>query len=418
MFPVKKLLRILGFLLLSFCISCKGSPAIDVPIIASGDVVVVGGGPAGVSAAYAAAREGVDVVLIERDGYLGGLWTGGLVLPLNASRAMEKDGAPRQSCTGVMGEMVSRLEGMDMIYPNEGRSGPVPDPEATKYMLQCMLEDVGVQVIYYALACDIVADKKHCIKAVVIETKGGRLAVTGKQFIDCTGDGDVFAWAGEDFDLRKYHIGAMYRVGGVPENMKLGDKTTIPGVWVLNVRSEYDQNGLDVLNNSRLQNVIRKRIWEETEKLKKTEGGESIYLLDTPAKLGIRMTRVLKGRHCVTMEESMTWTEFPDCIGLAGRDATAQYNGKEYKWFERSIWQIPYRSLLPCKTENLLVAGRCCCFDEGLTWDAREVGTCIVTGQAAGTAAALSVQEGIAPAHLPVDLLQSVLRQRGVRLSF
>lgn len=316
-----------------------------------------------------------------------------------------------------MGEMVSRLEEMDMIYPNDGKSGPVPDPEATKYMLQCMLEEVGVQVIYYALACDLVMDH-HSIRAVIIETKSGRLAVTGKQFIDCTGDGDVFAWAGEDFDVRKYHIGAMYRVGGVPEDMQLGDKTPIPGVRCLNTRSEYDQDGLDVINNSRLQNVIRKRIWEETENLKKQKGGENIYLLDTPAKLGIRMTRVLKGRYCVTLEDSMTWTEFPDCIGLAGRDGLAKYQGKEYRWEERPIWQIPYRSLLPGKTDNLLVAGRCCSFDEGLTWDAREVGTCIVTGQAAGTAAALCVRENTRPDQLPVENLQRVLRDRRVRLEF
>lgn len=372
MFSVKIQSFLVSLSLLSVCLSCETTPEIDVPIIASGDVVVVGGGPAGVSAAYAAAREGADVVLIERDGYLGGLWTGGLVLPLNASRALEKDGVTRQSCTGIMGEMVSRLEEMNMIYPNDGKSGPVPDPEATKYMLQCMLEEVGVQVIYYALACDLVVDN-HCIKAVIIETKGGRLAVTGKQFIDCTGDGDVFAWAGEDFDLRKYHVGAMYRVGGVPEEMQLGDKTPIPGVRSVNVRSEYDQDGLDVLNNSRLQNIIRKRIWEETENLKKMEGGESIYLLDTPAKLGIRMTRVLKGKYRVTLDDSMTWTVFSDCIGLAGRDGLAHYKGKDYRWSERPIWQIPYRSLLPVKTENLLVAGRCCSFDEGLTWDAREV---------------------------------------------
>ena len=407
----------LCILLLWGCLSCKNTAGIDVPVIASADVVVVGAGPAGVSAAYAAAREGAQVVLIERDGYLGGLWTGGLVLPLNASRALEKDGTTRQSCTGVMGQMVSRLEAINMIYPNEGKSGPVPDPEATKYMLQCMLEEVGVQVIYYALACDIVMNH-HRIKAVILETKGGRLAVTGEQFIDCTGDGDVFAWAGEDFELRKYHIGAMYRIGGVPEEMELGVKTPIPGVRNLNIRSEYDQDGLDVLNNSRLQNLIRKRIWEETEDLKKKEGGENIFLLDTPAKLGIRMTRVLKGQYCVSLEDSMNWTEFPDCIGLAGRDATVEYKGKRYKWSERPIWQIPYRSLLPVKTLNLLVAGRCCCFDEGLTWDAREVGTCIVTGQAAGTAAALSIREKTTPGQLSVELLRSVLRERDVRLEF
>ena len=130
------------------------------------------------------------------------------------------------------------------------------------------------------------------------------------------------------------------------------------------------------------------------------------------------MTRVLKGQYCVTMDDSMTWTEFPDCIGLAGRDALAKYNGKEYQWYERPLWQIPYRSLLPVKTDNLLVAGRCCCFDEGLTWDAREVGTCIVTGQAAGTAAALCVRENTAPCKLSVDLLQRVLRERKVRLDF
>lgn len=413
----RKIALLAGICLMFNFVSCKSGSGIDVPVIASGDVIVVGGGPAGVAAAYAAAREGAKTVLIERDGYLGGLWTGGLVLPLNASRAMEKDGVARQSCTGIMGEMVARLEALGMIAPNEGRSGPVPDPEATKYMLQCMLEEVGVQVIYYALACDAVMDG-NTIKAVILETKSGRLAVTGSQFIDCTGDGDLFAWAGEEFELRKYHVGAMYRIGGVPEDMKLGTRTPLPGVRNMNVRSEYDQDGLDVLNVSRLQGLIRKRIWEETESFKQREGGENIYLLDTPAKLGVRMTRVLKGQYCVTLDDSMNWTEFPDCIGLSGRDATARYKDKDYRWNERPIWQIPYRSLLPLKTANLLVAGRCCCFDEGLTWDAREVGTCIVTGEAAGTAAALCIGEKTSPSELSVELLRSVLRKHSVRLEF
>lgn len=387
------------------------------PVLASADIVVVGGGPAGVSAAYAAAREGAKTVLIEKEGFLGGLWTGGLVLPLNACRALEKNGETEQSCTGIMGEMVQRLESMGMIYPNEGKSGPVPDPEATKYLLDCMMEEVGVQIIYYALATDLVKNRNR-IDAVILETKGGRYMVEGRQFIDCTGDGDLFAWAGEDFELRKYHIGAMYRIGGVPEEMNLGTRTPVPGVRNMSVKSEYDQNGLDVLNNSRLQTLIRKRIWDETQSFKQRDGGENIFLLDSPAKLGIRMTRVLKGRYCVTMEDSMNWTVFPDCIGLAGRDGRQTYGDKEYNWFERPVWQIPYRALLPWKTENLIVAGRCCCFDEGLTWDAREVGTCIVTGQAAGTAAALCLQQGTTPSGLNVESLQATLRKRNVRLDF
>ena len=387
------------------------------PVLATADVVVVGGGPAGVSAAYAAAREGAKTVLIEKEGFLGGLWTGGLVLPLNACRALEKDGTARQSSTGIMGEMVQRLDSLGMINPNEGKSGPVPDPEATKYMLDCMMEEAGVQIVYYAMATGIVKHQNK-IDAVILETKGGRYAVKGRQFIDCTGDGDVFAWAGEDFELRKYHIGAMYRVGGVPEDMNLGDKTPIPGVRSLNVRSEYDQNGLDVLNNSRLQTLIRKRIWDETQSFKKRDGGENIFLLDTPAKLGIRITRVLKGKYCVTLDDSMNWTQFPDCIGLAGRDFKLTYKGKEYDWYERPVWQIPYRALLPWKTDNLLVAGRCCSFDEGLAWDAREVGTCIVTGQAAGTAAALCLRQGTSPSRLNISSLQEILRKRNVRLDF
>ncbi|MBO4340513.1 MAG: FAD-dependent oxidoreductase [Bacteroidales bacterium] len=408
---MKKIAIILACVLLACC--KEPLP----PVLASADIVVVGGGPAGVSAAYAAAREGAKTVLIEKEGFLGGLWTGGLVLPLNACRALEKNGTVGQSCTGIMGEMVQRLDSLGMIYPNEEHSGPVPDPEATKYLLDCMMEEAGVQVIYYALATGIVK-KKNRIDAVILETKGGRYAVKGRQFIDCTGDGDVFAWAGEEFELRKYAIGAMYRLGGVPDDMKLGYKTPIPGVRSMNVKSELDQNGLDVLNNSRLQTLIRKRIWEETQSFKKRDGGENIFLLDTPAKLGIRMTRVLKGRYCVTMDDSMNWTEFPDCIGLAGRDNKQTYNGEVYKWSERPVWQIPYRALLPWKTDNLLVAGRCCSFDEGLTWDAREVGTCIVTGQAAGTAAALCLQQGTTPSGLDVGLLQETLRNRNVRLAF
>ena len=397
-------------------------PAREIPVVASADVVVVGGGPAGFSAAVCAARQGSSVILIERYNHLGGLWTGGLVLPVLSTRGAGRDTTWTKVVNGICGDTCNRLFQMGMAV-NE--KNPTVDPEACKYVLDEMCREAGVQTIFFCTAAEVVMSGRR-IDAVIVETKSGRLALRCKAVVDASGDGDVMAWSGVSHREIKYHIGLMARIGNTDrvnknaegfEKRRLGSATPIKSVAMRHMRGEEQQDGLDVLNLTRLQQKFRKEIWEDTEAIRKQPGYEDIYLLDTASQLGVRVTRALNAVHVVTLEESMTFAEFPDSIGMSGASDPIPYNGAVVPASKRPCWQIPYRSLLPKECDNLLVAGRCFGFEEGLAWDAREIGTCFITGQAAGTAAALSVADRCAAADVDISKLQQKLLQQHVTLS-
>jgi hypothetical protein len=182
------------------------------------------------------------------------------------------------------------------------------------------------------------------------------------------------------------------------------------------MRGEEQQDGLDVFNLSRLQQKFRREIWERVQDIKSKPGYEKVFLLETAPQLGVRVTRALDAVHTLTLEESMTRTEFPDAIGMSGASDPIPYRGGVVKGSERPVWQIPYRALLPRGCDNLLVAGRCFGFEEGLAWDAREIGTCFVTGQAAGTAAAMAANARLAVGDIDVQKLRGELRKWRVTL--
>lgn len=389
-------------------------PARRLPVIASADVVVVGGGPAGVAAAIAAARGGSSVILLEKFNYLGGLWTGGMVLPLLSTHgAAPQTRAWTQVVHGISQEICERLFAMKMaIVPVR----PVVDPEACKYVLDQMIEEAGVQVLYYVTAAQVSMSGDR-IDAVVLECKSGRCAVKARTVVDCSGDGDVFTWAGEEYREQKYHIGVMWRVGNADPYFGSKRPTPVKGVHLLHTRGEEDQDGLDIFNVSRLQRKFRKMMWDRTEEMRKKEGCEDLFLLDTPSQLGIRVTRVLHSRYNVQLEGSMHYLHYEDSIGMSGGSDPIMYQGRKIPARERPYWEIPYRALLPRKCPNLIVAGRCFGYDEGLTWDAREIGTCLVTGQAAGAAAALAVAGRKAFADVDVPTLQKTLKAQNVLLS-
>ena len=190
-------------------------PAREIPVVAEADVVVLGGGPAGVAAAVNAARTGVKVILLERYTFLGGLWTGGLVLPMLSTHGLSPDNEWTKVIWGFSNEIYMRLKKMKMVV---NAKAPCVDPEACKYVLEQYCEESGVQIIYHSWASDAVMSGDR-IDAIFLETKSGRIAVRGKYFVDASGDGDLMAWAGEDHYELKYHVGAMFRVGGVPEDI-------------------------------------------------------------------------------------------------------------------------------------------------------------------------------------------------------
>ena len=194
----------------------------------------------------------------------------------------------------------------------------------------------------------------------------------------------------------------------------LGAQTPIPGVTWHYMWGDAKQDGLDVMNLSRLQQKFRLKIWEDVEKLRQQPGYEQVFLLDTASQLGIRTTRILDGCYQLTLKDTMTYRNFDDCIGVSGAYTTINYDGRKVPEKERPYWQIPYRALLPRHTDNLLVAGRCFSYEEALTDDAREIGTCLVTGQGAGTAAALAIKGNDAVRNVSTARLKSELEAQGV----
>lgn len=390
-------------------------PAREIPVLEKTDVLVIGGGPAGVAAAIAASRGGARTILVERYNHLGGLWTGGLVLPLLSTHARYQNGEFKQVIYGISDEIARKLNTMGMAIHDVN---PVVDPEAAKYVLDVMIQEAGVKVFYHCWASNVLVDDRR-ITTVVLESKSGRVALQSKVVVDCTGDGDIFTLAGEEYHLMKYNIGLVHRLGNVdridttkPGYMKLpiGEATPHPGVNWVNMGGEKDQNGVDLYTLSRLQQKYRLQIWEATQKIRSTPGYEAVFLLETAPQLGVRMSRILQGEYTLTLDDSMTYRSFDDVIGVSGAWTAVQYNGKRVATENRPLWQIPYRSLLPRKTQNLLVAGRCFSFEKKLVEDARIIGTCLVTGQAAGAAAAVMVQTETAAHDVDVTRVQKLLK--------
>ncbi|MBO4428041.1 MAG: FAD-dependent oxidoreductase [Bacteroidales bacterium] len=388
-------------------------PAREIPVVAKCDVLVAGGGPAGFAASLSAARQGANVIVLEKGGFLGGLWTGCAVLPLNCMGA-NVAGEWKQVVYGYAHELNKRLEDIDMSIMD--RRSPVVDPEATKYMMQVMLQETGVKVLYYvqAAALEMSGDR---IESIIVESKSGRCAVKAKTVVDATGDGDIFYWAGDPFRHVKHHIGAMWRVGNIKEDTDLKRRPTpIPGVRLMHTNGEYDQDGLDLFNLSRLTEAMREHCWKKTQELRGVRGCEDAYVVDTPTLVGVRVTRVLESLCDVGLDSVMTDRVYDDVIGIAGVDIGINYEGNKYKVENRHPWQIPFRALVPKKTANLVVAGRCFGYGEGITYDAREIATCLVTGQAAGAAAARAVLERSSIREVDIKKLQKTLREQDVRL--
>ena len=387
-------------------------PARKIPVVASCDILVAGAGPAGFAAAISAAREGASVILLEKNGFLGGLWTGGAVLPLNCMEALA-DGSWRQVVYGIGDELAVRLKDMGMsVQP--GRS-PIVDPEATKHVMRLMVNEAGVKVLYFVQAAALTMSGDR-IESVIIESKSGRCAIKAKYFVDTTGDGDLFYWAGEDFRMVKHHIGAMWRVGNLKEDNDHRSMTPVKGVGLMHTNGEYDQDGLDLFNMSRLNDSLREYMWNKTEELRSVRGCEDAFLLETPPMLGVRVTRVLDSLCNVSMEGALQGRTYDDVVGIAGVDINAESGERTYKVSERPSWQIPLRALLPRKTHNLTVAGRCFGYEADITYDAREIATCLVTGQAAGAAAAKALQDRCSVRELEAGKVQGILRSQGVRI--
>ena len=382
-------------------------PERELPVIHQTDVLVVGAGPAGVVAALGARRAGAKVTLVERYGHFGGLWTGGLVLIVIGHIVTGK----KQVCLGTGEEIMRRLEKLDGgIVNRKPGVNPTVDAEALKYMMLEMIVEDEVDLFLHSWAVDAVMDGDTC-KGVVFESKSGRQAILAKQVVDATGDGDVFAAAGAEHERRLYHIGLVSRIGNLdkvdPEKAKaakkprhLGSITPIKGVNWVNMHGP-DADGVDVAELSKLEMNHRRQIWKNVREVRSAPGYEDVYLMETAPQLGVRITRVLSGMETLTMKGVLENKRFADCVAVGGA-----WSG------DHQEWQIPYGTLLPKKTDNVLAAGRCISGEPRMSDLIRVIPICFVTGHAAGCAAALAARDGCRARDVDVPKLQKLLRDQ------
>jgi succinate dehydrogenase/fumarate reductase flavoprotein subunit len=337
-----------------------------------------------------------------------------LVLLVISTHARE-NGQLVKVLRGIGDELLERLARISQGVVNQapGKFNPTSDPEATKFMMDEMVSAAGVKVFFHCWVVDVVMDG-GAIRGVVFESKSGRQAILAKVVVDATGDGDIFAAAGAEHEQRLHAIGLVHRLGNVDradqDKLKaagiksLGSVEPLRSVRWVNLRGP-STDALDVDELTRLELEHRRSIWKRVEQLRQTAGGEPLFLLQAAPQLGVRISRLLAGAKQLTYAEAMAGTKFPDTIGVGGAQ-NAQHRG----------WPIPYGALVPKRLDNLLAAGRCICVDEKLIEDMRLIAPCLVTGHAAGAAAALAVQTNRPPREVDLARLQRLLVSQGAYL--
>ena len=406
-------------------------PGRELPVLRKTNVLVVGGGPAGTAAALAAQRRGVNVTLVERYGHLGGLATGGLVLAIFPIYNRQR----QQVILGVGEEMMRRLDKLKFGIVDRDKAPlyPVVDAEAFKYVLADMVLDSGMQIYLDCWGVDAIVDAAGAVHGAVFESKSGRQAIVADVVVDTSGDGDIYAAAGAAFTRVKDNIGLVSRIGNINEvdmfdsvvaehtpgepvrkrpthgapvsqlDGKMGSNTPVPNVNWLNMKGPV-ADGLDVAELTRLELRHRIALWKNLEKVREQRGHEDAFLLETAPQIGVRLTRLLDGVKILTEDMMKHQATFNDVIGFSGAFANV------------AEFQIPYGALVPKKLENVLVGGRCIAADFAVANITRLIPVCWVTGQAAGVAASICIEDKCTPRNVDVAKLQNILRQTGVYL--
>ena len=413
------------------------------------DLIVVGGGLTGVAAAVSAAREGTSVLLVEASGVLGGAMSVNLVYPF--MRFWTKDpesGELRDLSAGIFTEMNKRQEGYIPPLNNTRFS-----PDSFQLVLDDMCQESGVEVLFHATLCGAQVEERS-IRSVLLATKAGLMEMTADTFVDATGDGDLLAFAGCDFQLGREADGlcqpmtTIFRMSNVDVEAFKADRPRLQvlykeyqeagklinpreniltfyglgtGIVHFNTTRMIKLDPTDPFEVSRAEMIGRKQIFEMYTFLRENcPACKEADLCNTAVSVGVRESRKLKGEHILTVEELKNCTKFPDSIALGNYDIdihNPEGAGTSHYYFgDGQYYTIPYRSLLPKELDNLLVAGRCISATHEAQASVRIMPICATMGEAAGVAAAVAKQTGTCVHDVDVTLVQQKLREKGAAI--
>lgn len=432
------------------------------PIGGDYEVVVLGGGPAGIAAAAAAAQQKRKTLLVERYGFLGGMGTAAGVTNFCGLHA-NVFGEIKQVVHGVADDLLARIDhlgGLNQPHLVLGKThAQAYDTAAYKIAADDLLLSRGVDILFHALAVGVAMDGAGHIGALLVETKSGRMAMRAKVFIDCSGDGDLAAFAGARFEKSDMlYPSMMFRLNNVDAD-KAGEAwKAVPALmreaeqrgetfprkgaiirpqkhtteWRVNVTQVKTADGKAVdgtdaraLSAGEIDGRKQARAFFDFLK-REAPGFSDAYIVDIPPQLGIRETRRIVGLATLTADDVTGCADFTDTCGVNGWPLEMHVAGDVvWRWPDipasRGFNQLPYRMLVPTISagapfENLLVAGRCASMTHEGQSAARVSGACFVMGEAAGTAAHLALAGNHACADVSIPRLQETLEDGGVYL--
>jgi hypothetical protein len=407
-------------------------PVKELDVYGEFDVIVVGGGCAGLTAAIASARQGAKTLIIERFPYFGGTATASLMANINGFRnQVEPNGL--QTTKGIGEEIILNLREINGLgkpssaYPQKryvGTKGNLAysyaiDTEKFKYVTLKMVVESGARILFHTYFSDTII-KGNNVVGIIFENKSGRQAAYGKVIIDASGDGDVAYKAGASFWQTKHDEASrlndqmMYKITNFSEGYKIpacecGDTMVLwgPGTGAI------DATNADELTSGEIK--TRLAVYDDLEDKKKDHPQlKDARLIETGPLLGVRQTRFIEGLYKITGEDVLEGRIFEDAVATASSPIIHYYGYRRF--LEHEGYDIPYRCMLPKDIFYIMIAGRCMSSDQRAYESWRAMAHIFAIGEAAGTAAALSVSEGVEPRELDIKLLQKTLVEQGAEI--